>query len=84
MSSIDSALGQLGLITPTRRFLAVAFVVGAVLYYAKPSIMFFDGVPRPWSLFGGGGDPDDGGIPATSLPWWLAAVIAGALAGTFL
>lgn len=87
MESLDAGLTSLGLYTPTRRFIAVAAVTGAILYYVKPDSMFFDGYARPWSFLSPyrKEDPDDGAtIPPTTLPWWLAAGLAGLLAALFL
>jgi hypothetical protein len=87
-SSLDAGLVSLGLYTPTRtvhrRRLAVT---GALLYYIKPDSMFFDGYARPWSFMTPyrQESPDDGAtIPPTTLPWWLAAALAGLLAALFL
>jgi hypothetical protein len=89
LQPVDTVLTTAGLYTPTRRFLGVAALVGGILYYYKPDSMFFDGYPRPWSWMskpgGGGGDhPLNSVIPPTSLPWWLAALLAGAAAALFL
>jgi hypothetical protein len=86
-SSIDAGLTSLGLYTPTRRFVAVGLAVGALLYYVKPDSMFFDGYARPWSFLTPfrKESPDDGStIPPTTLPWWLAAALAGLMAALFL
>jgi hypothetical protein len=87
MDAIESTLSNVGLTTPTRRFIGFGILAGALLYYYKPDSMFFDGYARPWSVTSPYSKqaPDDGSsIPPTSLPWWLAAALVGLGAALFL
>jgi hypothetical protein len=38
-----------------------------IMWYWQPSFAFYRGIPRPWKAFG-----DNGDVPATWVPWWLA------------
>lgn len=84
---IDRVLGGLGLSTPTRRFIAIGGITAGLLWYFKPDSMFFDGYARPWAMtspFRKEEHEMGSVIPPTTLPWWLAAIVAGAGAALFL
>jgi hypothetical protein len=81
---MEQTLIAIGVNTPTRRFVFFGGVALVAFYLIKPEGMFTDGISRPWSLFGGGGDADEGGIPSTPMPWWLCVVLIGAFFALFL
>ena len=77
MEQAQRLMYQVGLTTPTKRFIGISAAVAAGLYYFKPSMFFIGSMPRAWSVMGGG--------PTTTIvPAWLAALGSGAVAGTML
>jgi hypothetical protein len=81
LTGLQTFMGEyLMLTTPLRRFAAVSAATGVALVVAQPEGMFFQGVPRPFSAITSETDAD---IPTTMVPWWLAAVSAGAAVGLF-
>lgn len=61
-----------------KRILFGAVLGGFLVTYLKPSIMFENGVQRPFALLTG---PSEGGITPTYTPWWTAAVLGAFVAG---
>lgn len=76
---VQIGLASLGLGTPPARFVA-GVALGAVFLWAiRPSIAFHEnGEAKPHSLLV---SPE---TPSTPLPWYLLALIPGAIAGVFL
>jgi hypothetical protein len=77
---LDSLLSSAGLNEPYMRFLVGAAAASAALWYLKPSSMFLaNGVARPFSLFS-----NDDPTNATVLPWYIVAVLVGAVLSLFI
>jgi hypothetical protein len=67
-----------GLNTATKRFLAGSLLTGSILYFGKPTSLFYeDGSPRPWSVT----TKEEGGV---FIPWWFIAVAIGGAMGVFI
>lgn len=73
---IQAQLVNMGLGTPSRRFLLATAVIGAGIYYMKPSMFFDDkGMSYPSSAFAS----KDQILNAETvmIPWYLATPLLG-------
>jgi len=82
MDPIYDLFTRLGMGTPTMRFVGVSLITGAVLWIAKPKLMFDPktGQPRSWSLL----DSKDPSTVTTPLPWYVASAGVGGIAAVVL
>lgn len=83
LGRIPTALSALGMGTPLGRFIGFSLITGGIIYVAKPSVFFVDGVAKPWSLLTLG-KPGSGGVRSTAVPWYLVALLVGFLGATFI
>lgn len=78
LDPVEKVFYYTGLNTATKRFLAGSLLTGSILYFGKPTTLFYeDGAPRPWSVT----SKEEGG---TFLPWWFIALSVGGAMGIFI
>ena len=79
LSTSEMIMYNLGLKTPTTRFVAGFTITTGLLLLLRPRFAFLeDGTPRPWSLVGHKGNS------ATLIPWFFPGLLVGGTLGLFL
>lgn len=85
IDSIEAFLDKFGLMRGeyaiAKRFLFGGLLGAFVISYIKPSSMFQDGIPRPWSMLV---SEEDSEIAPTSFPWFFGAILGSAFLGLFI
>lgn len=84
---LEAAFDTIGLGDPTMRFAVVTIASAAALYFFKPMLFFVNAsqgdkpviVPKRWSFLEGDTERKQKNPQLyTAVPWWLAAIGAGA------
>jgi hypothetical protein len=71
-------LGNIGLGSPTTRFVFGTVVTGLAVWAIRPEVAFDgNGVPRSWK-------PMSSDSGATLVPWWVWALTGGVVFSTFI
>lgn len=86
-SPLENAFAIIGLADPTMRFAVVTISTAAAIYFFKPMLFFVNAstgdkpqiVPKRWSFLEGDSELKRKNPQLyTAVPWWLAAIGAGA------
>ena len=64
-----------------KRLLFGGLLGAFVISYIKPESMFYEGVPRPWSMLV---SEEDSEIPPTTTPWFVVAIGGALILGMFV
>lgn len=84
---LENAFALIGLSDPTMRFAVVTISTAAAIYFFKPMMFFVNAssgdkpviVPKRWSFLEGDAERKQKNPQLyTAVPWWLAAIGAGA------
>lgn len=74
---VQRALETIGVDDPLKTTFFVAALASGAQFYFKPDLTFDEqGRARPWNLLA-----NDGTVRPTSMPWYLASLSIGYLAG---
>ena len=81
LNLIQSGFSSVGLVSPLQRGVATSALVTAALYVLQPGSMFDQHGAKEWSLLA---SRDAGPEDQTHIPWYVAAIGAGALVSLFI
>lgn len=77
MTPVENIFEYMGMTTPFYRLIGVSGGMAVLIYFLKPNAFFAVDEARPWALWSSDQE-------AVIFPWWLAALLIGLCAATFV